>query len=371
MKGVMLRGHIQEQSHPLISVCVPTYNYARFLPDCIESVKQQTFSDWELVITDDCSDDGTRELVRRYVLSEPRIHYIVNERRLGMNPNLRRAANSGRGRYLKILCADDWLAPRCLEVMFRLMERHPKVVLAASAEIHTDQIGRPLRQQFLFGKPLSIVSGATMLDRMARIQGFGGNSSFFIRRSAYKEVGGYDPAVLYAGDWELAGRLCRIGDYLHTDEPLFYGRTHPTSSSSNDPRKLLDVVDHFVVPERTFRPREFPDREWRRYLSANMRVTARSLMSTLIQYARGNRDYAFNLLRLVAKHGNVPLALFYLPIHVSSRLYNYVIGKPTYGDWLPAESRMGTPSHWGEPRPVNDSGDLRDDAGSIQTTASP
>jgi hypothetical protein len=215
LESVMFQRHQEGQPHPLVSVCVPTYNYARFLPDCIESVQHQTFSDWELVITDDCSDDATRELVRRYAQSEPRIRYMVNERRLGMNANLQRAANSGRGRYLKILCADDWLGSRCLAVMFRLMEEHPNVVLATSAEIHTDQIGRPLRQQFLFGKPLSIISGSRMLERMARMQGFGGNSSFFIRRSAYQEVGGYDPAVLYmrvigswGGDCVASGTTC-------------------------------------------------------------------------------------------------------------------------------------------------------------------
>ena len=48
---------------PLVSVCVPTYNYGRFLPDCIESVQKQTFSDWELLITDDCSTDRTEEVV--------------------------------------------------------------------------------------------------------------------------------------------------------------------------------------------------------------------------------------------------------------------------------------------------------------------
>src|SRR5205085_1269065 len=197
------------------------------------------------VITDDCSDDSTAELVRHYAESDRRIRYFVNERRLGMHGNLQRAAESGRGRYLKILCADDWLAPRCLEVLFRLMEEHPNVVLGTCAEIHTDEAGRALRQQFFFGKPLSIISGPVMLDRMVWGQGFGGNSSFFIRASAFREIGGFDLDLLYAGDWDLGARLCRAGDYLHTDEPLFYGRTQPVSSSSVNPKKLWDVIDYF------------------------------------------------------------------------------------------------------------------------------
>ena len=336
-----------EQGHgPLVSVCVPTYNYARFLPDCIESVLQQTFTDWELVIADDCSDDGTSAIVLRYAESDSRIRYIRNEQRLGMNANLGRAAHSGRGRYLKILCADDWLAPQCLQVLFRLMEEHPNVVLATSAEIHTDDLGTPLRQQFLFGKPVSVVSGCAMLDKMAWIQGFGGNSSFFVRRSAYLQVGGYDSTVQYAGDWELGGRLCRLGDYLHTDEPLFYGRQHSSSSSSNDPKKLLDVVDQLTIPERTFHPRRFMNREWRRYHRANMLVTARGLVNVPIRYMRGNREYAMDLLRLVKKHGNIPLGLAYAPIYVVFRLYGFITARPSFGASLPPEPGMGTPSHW-------------------------
>jgi hypothetical protein len=92
-----------------------------------------------------------------------------------------------------------------------------------------------------------------------------------------------------------------------------------------------------------------------------MRVTTRSLISALTQSLRGNRDYAVNLLRLVGKHGNVPLALLYMPIHVLFRLYNYVTAKPSYGAWLPPEPGMGTPSLWEEP--------LADHNGSIQRTA--
>src|SRR5438045_4978983 len=99
MERVMLRGHIQGQRHPLVSVCVPTYNYARFLPDCIESVLAQTLTGWELIICDDCSTDDSAEVVRRYADRDPRIRYVRNETRLGMNGNIKHATDLGRGRY--------------------------------------------------------------------------------------------------------------------------------------------------------------------------------------------------------------------------------------------------------------------------------
>jgi len=359
------------QMGPLVSVCVPTYNYARFLPDCIESVLQQTFADWELVITDDCSDDGTPELVRRYAQAEPRIHYIINERRLGMHGNLQRATESGRGRYLKILCADDWLAPGCLGAMFRHMEGHPQVVLGTCAEIHTDEAGTPLRQQFFFRKPLSVIAGPAMLDRMALGNGFGGNSSLFIRASTFREIGGFDLTLLYAGDLDLCARLCRLGNYLHTDEPLFYGRTQAASSSSVNPKKLWDVIDYFVIPEKLFRPRKLMNPEWRRYYTNVMLTTARYLVNVPVRYLHGDKEYARNLLKVIWQHGNVPLGLLYAPIQAFSRIYNCVTARPSYGNWLPPEPGMGTPSHWREPRFLNASDGLRDNSGSLQTTALP
>jgi glycosyltransferase involved in cell wall biosynthesis len=307
---------------------------------------RQSFSSWELVITDDCSTDGTAELVSRYTAQDSRIRYVVNERRLGMNSNLKRAADSGRGRYLKILCADDWIAPRCLEVFFGLMEAHPRVSLATCAEIHCDDLGCPLRQQFFFGKPLSVILGQTMLDRMATGAGFGGNSSFFVRASAYHQVGGYDQHLLYAGDWELGSRLCRVGDYLHTDKALFYGRRHSASSSQNDPGKLFDVVDYFTIPKTTFRPRRFMNREWRRYYKNSMLTTARYLVNIPIRYWRGDREYAYKLAKIVWQHGNMPLGLLYFPIQALKRAYNWAIRKPSWGSSLPPESGMGTPTNW-------------------------
>jgi hypothetical protein len=220
---------------PTVSVCVPTYNYGRFLTDCIESVLQQDFADFELVITDDNSTDGTAELVARFAAADARVRYIKNERRLGMNGNIKRAADLAQGRYIKMLCADDWIAPRCLGRMVELMDRHPNAALGTSACILAEEDGRATEVQFLYGEAVSLIPGDAMLEQMARGEGFGGNSSFFVRAEAYKNVGGYDGSIPYAADYHLAARLCQIGDYLHTDDPLFYGRRQAAASSLTDP----------------------------------------------------------------------------------------------------------------------------------------
>jgi glycosyltransferase involved in cell wall biosynthesis len=342
-------------STPLVSVCVPTYNYGRFLTDCIESVLNQTLSEWELVITDDCSTDSTEEIVRGYAATYPNIHYFRNVRRLGMNANLKSAAEFARGRYIKMLCADDWIAPRCLEILCSLMERYSKAVLATSAEIHTNPAGVPQCIQFLFGEPVSLIRGDIMLDRMANGQGFGGNSSFLIRRRAYMEVGGYDPHLPYAGDYDLGARLCQIGDYVHTDEALFYGRKHPEASSSTYPGKLLDVQDWFAIPAKIFSPRSLMSKNWRRYQRLTALLTARYLVTGITQWVRGRRAYAQGLLRQLRHYGNFPLGLAYLPLHAAGRFYYGMTGRRRF-QTAPPEPWMGIPSreHGGRRSQVSD-----------------
>jgi glycosyltransferase involved in cell wall biosynthesis len=312
---------------PLVSVCVPVYNYGRFLSTCIESVLAQTISDWELIICDDCSTDDTAKIAQAFANADPRIRYIENPQRLGMNGNIKRVADQGRGAYLKMLCADDWLAPGCLEILTRLLDDNPTAVLATSAETLADELGKPLRIQFLFGEQFSILEGETMLDRMAKGEGFGGNSSFLIRRTAYETVGGYDDNLMYAADYDLAARLCRIGSYLHVDLPLFYGRTQSQSSSSLDTKKLFDVMDAFEIPGKIFRPRRFGNKEWRRYQRLTGSLTARYLVNFVLQLLRGEHAYARGLGKLLIERGNFFLGVPFLLGHIPTRIYKKFTGK--------------------------------------------
>lgn len=324
-----------------VSVSIATYNYGRFLRQCIESVKRQTFSDWELIICDDCSEDETATVALELAASDPRIRYYRNETRLGMNGNLKRAADLARGRYIKMLCSDDWLAPTCLETLVALMETYPKIVLASSAETQTDENGRDIRQAFFFGEPVSIIRGEDMIARMASGNGFGGNSSFLIRADAYRAVGGYNAKRFYLGDYDLAARLCRIGDYGHIDEPLFYGRIHGASSSSVNPKRLWDMIDYLDIPREFFTPRPLGSRDWWRYQRLSGSITARGLTNAAIAFGRRDGGYAVKCLRLTLKKGNLPAGLLYLPFHALRRAHRYAARayRPSQGPSTIAQKR--------------------------------
>jgi glycosyltransferase involved in cell wall biosynthesis len=331
---------------PTVSVCVPTYNYGRFLTDTIESILQQDLTDFELIVSDDASTDNTVELVSRYAAQDPRVRLVRNERRLGMNGNIKRVADLARGRYIKMLCADDWLAPRCLSRLVELMDAHPSALIGASAVIHTLEDGTPTDVSFLFGSDVSLIPGDAMLERMAQGQGFGGHSSFILRQGAYKKIGGYNDAWLYAADYDIAARLCQIGDFLHTDEPLFYGRVQPEASSQVNPRQLQDVPDWFQIPATIFNPRPPFSQSWRRYHQLSGMLTARYLTQIGLEYARGHNDYASALGKLLLREGNFLAGLPMLPFHMVTRAARRITGtnRPAA---RPPEPWMGPPRHRG------------------------
>ena len=125
---------------PKISVLIPTYNYARFLGEAIESVLSQDFRDFELLIVDDCSTDNTIEVARPFCQRDNRVRFAVNSSNLGMVKNWNHCLELARGYYIKFLFGDDKLChPQALSKMIELLERNPSATLAASGRAILDE----------------------------------------------------------------------------------------------------------------------------------------------------------------------------------------------------------------------------------------
>src|SRR5262249_13620544 len=123
---------------PLISVVTPFYNTAPYLAQCIESVLAQTRGDFEYVLVNNRSTDGSREIAERYAGKDARIRLFDNEAFVGQLENFNGALAriSPGSRYVKFALADDLLFPQCLEQMVELAEREPEVGLVASYYLH-------------------------------------------------------------------------------------------------------------------------------------------------------------------------------------------------------------------------------------------
>ena len=118
---------------PLISVLMTAYNREKYIAEAIESVLASTFIDFELIIVDDCSQDRTIEIARKYETLDSRVKVYANEKNLGDYPNRNKAASYAIGKYLKYLDSDDIMNSNCLERMVFEMENYPACAFGISS----------------------------------------------------------------------------------------------------------------------------------------------------------------------------------------------------------------------------------------------
>jgi glycosyltransferase involved in cell wall biosynthesis len=215
---------------PKISVLIPTYNYARFLPEAIESVLAQDFADFELLICDDRSTDNTAEVLAKYAGRDPRIRVQLHPANLGMVNNWNYCLAQARGEYIKFLFGDDKLAhPTALGKLVRLLESNPKATLAACGRTVLDErsLVTGLRQTFSEGlHPRRDVIIRCLMEHANLI---GEPSAVLFRKSDAEN--GFDPVYRQIVDLDLWFRLLEKGDLVYTCDLLCGFRQHSLQQS--------------------------------------------------------------------------------------------------------------------------------------------
>lgn len=141
--------YVQEQkAAPLVSVIMPAYNAEEFIEEAIASVQAQEISDWELIVIDDGSQDGTQKMVEDFMQKDSRIHLIVNEANMGVGKSRNRGLDICRGEYVALLDSDDYWKPQMLSKMIdRAQQTHADIIYCSYAIV--DEKGKKLCNDFL------------------------------------------------------------------------------------------------------------------------------------------------------------------------------------------------------------------------------
>jgi len=232
------------RSIPKISVCIPTYNRSEYLRQCLSSILGQTFSDFEVIVSDNCSTDLTGEIVRS--CDATRVVYYRNESNLGAVRNVNRCLELARGDYICILHDDDLYAPRFLEREAEMLDRHPTAGFVHCATYEIDAGG--VRQRIVRAYPRDCV-----LDgKQEFLRYLGGHnvccSTVMVRRDLYRKAGTFDTDLL-CPDWLVWLRLSLMADVAYVAEPLASMRVHKaTFSSSIEPSRWCK--DFLAILER-------------------------------------------------------------------------------------------------------------------------
>jgi len=145
---------------PLVSVVTPFYNAAPYFAQCIESVLAQTYGNFEYVLLDNLSTDGSGDLAREYASRDSRLRVVRNETFLSLTQNHNAVLRlmSKESRYCKVLQADDWLFPSCLSEMVRIAEANPSIGIVSAYTLLERSVyltGLPFPSEFISGKDIA------------------------------------------------------------------------------------------------------------------------------------------------------------------------------------------------------------------------
>jgi len=213
---------------PLVSVLVTAYNREAYIAEAIESVLAQTMTDFEVIVSDDQSIDGTVRIVQEFARRDPRVRLSVNPRNLGDYGNRRQAASLARGRFLKYHDSDDVMYPHCLAVMVEALEKEPDAACALSASHAWPGGACPM-----------LLTPRLAYER--EYLGYGlfqlGPAAALFRTDAFRALGGFDDTP-YAGDYLFWIRACARINVLLVPGDLFYYRIH----SSQEMKKPGNAV---------------------------------------------------------------------------------------------------------------------------------
>lgn len=251
---------------PSVSIGLPVYDGERYVAEAIESLLAQSFTDFELIVCDNASTDGTESICRAFAARDPRIRYVRNNRNIGALPNFNLAFDLARGRYFAWAAHDDYRAPTYLAECVAVLERDPSVVLCHSRTQVVDEHGKPvavwhngwgdpgngaLPRDELYDPPRRLDSPEVavrlhdvLVPTRWCFEGFGLMRADVLRRT---------PKLLsfYGSDKVLLAAMALRGRFHEVPAELFFRRYHAGQSSAKSHRERAawsDTRTRPVVP---------------------------------------------------------------------------------------------------------------------------
>ncbi len=245
-------------SVPHVTVCIPCYNNARFLAETIESILVQTFADYELLIIDDRSTDGTAEIAAAYAARDQRIRFLVNERNLGMVENWNRCLTEARGEYVKYVFGDDLLcSPGALGRMAGLLDGDSDIALVAASRHVIGPDSRVKHTMSYF--PGDLVARGTDVIALSLYEQnniIGEPSVVMFRRKLAAR--GFDQRYRQLVDLEMWFHLLEQGKFAFVKEPVCAFREHQEQQTRKNVRNLAHADDYVLLAGDYFGKRYLP-----------------------------------------------------------------------------------------------------------------
>ena len=225
---------------PGVSIGMPVFNGEPYIVEALNSLLAQTYTDFELIISDNASTDRTEEICRRYAREDKRIRYYRNKKNLGAAKNYNRVFELSNSKYFKWAAHDDVLAPEYLQRCIEILDHDPAVVLCHPKTIVIDEYGKKVNDYDDYLDFRSPNPHERFRDYLFR--NFGKCNAIFgvIRTNELRKtplIGSYSPS-----DEVLMAELALYGKIYQIPDRLFYRREHPERSKRANPNPRAHAI---------------------------------------------------------------------------------------------------------------------------------
>ena len=230
---------------PKVTILTPVYNGGRYLAECIDSILNQKYSNWEYIIINNCSTDDTLHIANYYAELDNRINVVNNVKFVDVieNHNIAFSLVSSDSKYCKIVSADDWLYPECIMRMVEIAERYSTVGIVGAYAINCDRVlntGLPLKGSFFDGREASRL-------RLLGAGIFGAPTTILYRADIVNLERPFFTITNPSADIDTTFRVLQKLDFGFVHQILSFVRTHDQSVSSK-----LVALDSFLVDSIDF-----------------------------------------------------------------------------------------------------------------------
>lgn len=300
---------------PKFSICIPNYNHGRFIGDTIQSVLQQTYQNFEIVIADNASTDNSIEIVKKF--SDPRIRLYTNQYNIGFAPNLQRVTSYAKYDFVNLLSSDDQMKPNALEayadIISRIGDDSKRLVLFSEVEnFDINNKVHSISCKALNGFYTCHVSiseyqtsdltyqrfqGLDVLrDSLMRLRAFAPFLSIVYSRSLWEKVEGYNSIRTIGPDKHFGYKL--LGEnpiVIYVPRPLFRYRLHDSDNRATQTSTLKQPIDDYLYTLEYSEKDLIP-------LGLSLEILKRNfveficLEEGLSQFFHGNYGHSFRLL---------------------------------------------------------------------------
>jgi glycosyltransferase involved in cell wall biosynthesis len=264
---------------PLVSLVTPIYNTAEYLAECIESVLSQSYDNWEYILLDNCSTDGSDRIAEQYVARDRRLRLFKNSDFLSQAKNYNAALTriSAESKYCKMVQADDWIYPECIERMVAVAESDPSVGIVSSYFLEGKSVHGT-------GLPYSarVVSGLEIgrLNLQAKVYLFGTPTALLFRSEIVQNLIPFFDEQSFGFDADVCYRILLNWNFGFVHQVLSFHRVDNSGITSSirrfDPFRLDDFIflgkyarAYFVEEEATQLFKE-AERDYLRRIAKNV-----------------------------------------------------------------------------------------------------